>query len=528
MGTRPPHDLPEEHNRAVPLANEHDLDALLNGTADQPAADRLAASLDTAHDAVSTTISRVPTNTTDVAEPLDDGADDDSQGLLDLLAQAPDLTDDGSSCLAGPGPNSESHSHADFGGSDRTTSRNGVHDLQDVDSACESDAIAARPVATVPTLSADRSVKSRHESASDGAMAILRQIQAESSAEIDRASVSSHRAGGSRLRTAASLTVLGTIVVIAVVLFGLPGLTGDGLPVLDVMSAVISPDSSTIVVLRKRGVVESWNIHSGRLESRIEAAPQSVELCFAGDNRVLVFSRRGLFEWRPGRGGSVRSVEAPESVAASRLIPTADGTAVFLVRRKSVAVFDLSSHTIERTIEFSRILPATTAISPDQQLIVIGNRDGSVDFHSGENGRQLNHVSGEDLWGSRRQTSAVTSVAFSPDSSLLAMGLATGEIGVWDVGSMSCLGAARQTPPATHMIFDSTSSRIVTGSRGQIMVFDGQLKRGVIIPADGMDSPRRMQLATDGQTLAAFADEDRDVWLFDLQAGELRHHLDGQ
>ena len=163
------------------------------------------------------------------------------------------------------------------------------------------------------------------------------------------------------------------------------------------------------------------------------------------------------------------------------------------------------------------------AISPEGATLASGSRDGTVRLWDT---KTLEEIATLEMSGRKNQ---ITSLAFSPDGSLLAVGvLERGVIALWDVASRRLAGTLEgHTRWNTTLAFSPDGGRLVSGSLGgedNIKVWDvaswqllGELRGHT-------ESVRQVAFSPDGRTLASCS-TDRTIRIWDLAALKERYRL---
>jgi WD40 repeat protein len=116
---------------------------------------------------------------------------------------------------------------------------------------------------------------------------------------------------------------------------------------------------------------------------------------------------------------------AVESVVFS---PDGRYLAVGTIGGSSVQLIDTSSWQVIRTFEGHTYGVTSVAFSPDSKLLASGSDDKRIKLWEVATGQEVRTLRGH-TWG-------VTSVAFSPDGQLLASGSADRTIKLWDISDL--------------------------------------------------------------------------------------------
>ena len=111
-----------------------------------------------------------------------------------------------------------------------------------------------------------------------------------------------------------------------------------------------------------------------------------------------------------------------------------------------------------RSLEARSDMVTSVAVSPDGTMLAIGAKDAKI--------RLLNIASGRMLRVLKAHTDAVESVAFSPDSKMLASGSRDRSIRLWDVASSSVIRLfKKQSVPVIGVAFHSDGNTLATMTR---------------------------------------------------------------
>lgn len=539
MSTRKRSTPPADHSN-VPLADESDIDELLNGcqmprslSSDSAATDREVSTERHRNESV-----EYPRRgAAECAHTRQVTGEIDSRDLLDLIAQAPGR--DGSE-PEGPIPacRREDFPIRDVGSNNLRTaaSPEGIDskisppmrsvlfnrpaaapDLIDKnpgDSAVSDDAEASLPlpISTPSTVALS-------------AQALRRNAQRAWSTEADDADSGAPQNSRTSFRLLVCSVLTGIGLGIYTIIRGLSVSPVPG----HVIAAGLSPDSSTLAVLRKRGVVEAWNVRTGTLQSQflVEALP--LQLVFAEPNRVLIFSRTKMYEWQPEHdpsGTSIRSVLMNEVGVVQKVIAGTDETTAFLLGGQTVTIVDLQEMTVARKVDIGPAAPLSVAASSIGNLIVCGDQHGNIKFWCAATGRQLHSLPRTQSQGPMRsEIPIVSSIAVDAEGELMAVSFRSGHIQLWDLKNMEHLRTVSVTPAATRLAFQPGKTTLIAGSPNRIVVLDQQLQQRTDIEAVGMNDPEWMQASEDGKLAVAFASEDKDLWIFDLTSMQLCDRL---
>jgi HEAT repeat protein len=303
-------------------------------------------------------------------------------------------------------------------------------------------------------------------------------------------------------------------------------------PVSFVASATINPDGSRIAVLRERGILETWDTSEGTLTSRFKYDTRTNRVIFADEDDVLLCTKDGLKEWHlitDPYGNTLSDVSNDDVAIVQKTVVLPDGKTAYMFTRRDVNVMDLAARKTLRSFQLPVLVPPSLTVGPDQRFMIYGDDKGYIHVLSAQDGKEQQKFSVTRFLNAGNQVQPkVENLAFSHDGKYLAIGFDTGHLQIWDMETAEPIKTQVESSPVAKMTFHPTEHRLIFVNReGVHILSEGFETRQSIDPA-GMGNPMGIQMSSDGRTLLAFADEVRDVWVFDLEGRQLKHHLKGK
>jgi WD40 repeat protein len=265
----------------------------------------------------------------------------------------------------------------------------------------------------------------------------------------------------------------------------LPGLLNDHTP------ATFSADGKSLFVLDAAGRLRQWDVASGK-DLCVKPPPLAgyVFAAFAPGGKVLAALRpdQSLILWEKAAGGEPRTLSGPARPAAAP--PPADP-----------------------------LYARTLAFSADGKLLAEGRSNGNAtrsavriwDVATGKEGRPLKGIAG-----------GLTSVTFSPDGKLLAVGILRGPVYLFDLATARQVRqVAAAGPGAASLAFSPDGKSLAVGNGA--MIDQVELATGKVLrrlPGSPQSQPR-LAFSANGKVLAV-AGSDAVIRLWDPATGAER------
>jgi WD40 repeat protein len=156
----------------------------------------------------------------------------------------------------------------------------------------------------------------------------------------------------------------------------------------------------------------------------------------------------------------------------------------------------------------------SVAFSPDGKFVASGHDDGDIKLWNG--------ASGKPVRGFKHDTYSISSLAFTPDGTILA---AQGvfAISLWDVASGALVrNLEGQTDPVYFqaMAMSPDGTHVASGSTDDLIrVWDAQTGTTLLSLKGHMEDGNAVVFSPDGTTLASAAD-DKTVKLWDVASAK--------
>ncbi len=271
----------------------------------------------------------------------------------------------------------------------------------------------------------------------------------------------------------------------------------------NVLSVAFSPDGKKVASGSKDRTIKLWEVSTGELLQTLKGHRNKVQsVAFSPDGRLLA------------SGSEDNSVKL-WNVDTGELIDTLKG------HEESWLAADRKVFSV--------------AFSPDGNKIASGNWDKSIMLWEVRFGKALHFIKGRTkrFWGLVEEkgdghTDSVNSVAFSPDSSILASGSFDNVIKLWEVSRGKLLRTLKGHGDFVLSVTFSPDGNMLASSS-----YDKSIKRWEVDSGKVLQTMRGHQDAVtsvafrpDGQILAS-GSFDRTVKLWEVSSGKLLSSLEG-
>ena len=238
----------------------------------------------------------------------------------------------------------------------------------------------------------------------------------------------------------------------------------------EVYAVAFSPDNSRLASSSYDGCVLIWDVASGRLLRTLEVSGWSVAISFSPDSRQLAVGsqNRNITIFDAQTGNNLRTLETRGSMNIVAFSPNGRYLAS---GASAIALWDLQTGQISRTLEGHQHSIRAVAFSPDSRFIASASLDKTAriwNVETGETVRTLETETPITLQLSRpvnvRWKMPVLTVAFSPDGRSLATG--TGRaVHLWEVSTGNAVRTFEgHTESVTGVAFIRESNRLASGS----------------------------------------------------------------
>lgn len=235
--------------------------------------------------------------------------------------------------------------------------------------------------------------------------------------------------------------------------------------------ASFSSSGNKIVAGGQRGSLQLINRNSQAAPRQLVGHDEQVPIAgaaFINDQDIVSVSiDQTLRLWRAEANYRPQTIDLGEQIAAALYVSAASNRALILTYNRQLRQYQAQvRNTDDGTLVTNPIehqsLIWVAGISPNGQVVATCSGAQSI--------VRLNNASdGSSIADIAMHAPKVSArcVAFSADSSMLAIGHSDGFVGIYDTATGAIIGQARHSRRITSIAFDQTNSRLLTGSQDQ-------------------------------------------------------------
>jgi WD40 repeat protein len=184
------------------------------------------------------------------------------------------------------------------------------------------------------------------------------------------------------------------------------------------------------------------------------------------------------------------------------------------------AIWDLESKQEIHTLERGSPLPASVAFSPDGSVLALGLMEEQITLWDVSSGQPLFAFERQDENRTKRMD-------FSPDGSLLAVGVIDGTVRMLDVASGKIVNVLHYGGETDihDLTFSPDGKYLATGGRLPAVILWDVASGEVVRIFRLTDNSMSMDFSPDGSILATAGGREYEVRLWDVESGILLHSL---
>ena len=295
-----------------------------------------------------------------------------------------------------------------------------------------------------------------------------------------------------------------------------------------ISNLVFSPDSSFLVSSDWNGNIVVWNVKERQPvgDPLFNQFGRVLDLTFSPDGKFFVSSHEllsgstiggELRVWDPETLELLEFIPRPFVLPYSNLVITADGQFLIAAQHSStnITLWDLNTwERVPGAFEGYEDVVRSMDLSPDGEILVMGNYDGSLMLWDFENNRLM-----EDRMVGH--TDIINKVAFSPDGKMIVSVGIDQTIRLWDAVTRQEFGEpfATLTEEITDVAFHPENGTFATsGEEGSVTLWSPTAHTSIaqVLPWHS-DAVWDVGFTSNGETLAS-ASADNTIGIWDVSA----------
>jgi WD40 repeat protein len=292
-----------------------------------------------------------------------------------------------------------------------------------------------------------------------------------------------------------------------------------------VVSAVFSPDETTIVSASSDNTIKLWDAANGREIQTLKGHSANVNsTTFSPDGTAIVSASldNTVKLWDVANGREIRTLKG-HSAGVHSAVFSPDGTKILSASFDcTIKLWDVANGREIRTLKGHSAGVSSSAFSPDGTAIVSASLDNTVKLWDVASGREIRDIKGH--------FAGVRSAAFSPDGTKILSASYDCTIKLWDVasgreirtlkGHSAGVSSSAFSPDGTTIVsasYDSTIKLWDAGNGREIRTLTGH--RSSLLFNSASFSP--------SGTIIVSADHDQTIKLWDTTNGNEIRTLKG-
>jgi WD40 repeat protein len=244
------------------------------------------------------------------------------------------------------------------------------------------------------------------------------------------------------------------------------------------IASAYSPDEKLVASINEDNTITIWNANTGKENitlagskdaiNQIVFSPSGTHLASANnDGSVIVWD---IVSGRPLLTLGDYSLTLDVAAPAYAVAYSPDGKRIATGNRTllaGVVIWDATTGKKLNTLEFYD--PSSIDYSPDGKLLAIGSMDGTVSIWDALNGTKL--------WTVKNEALTIWGIKFNPDGNLLATVSVDGTARLWDVTSgVNLLTLYVDSDGASAVSFSPDGKRLAVGGKSGISIFYLQIQ----------------------------------------------------
>ena len=292
-----------------------------------------------------------------------------------------------------------------------------------------------------------------------------------------------------------------------------------------------SPDGNTLMSGSRDGTFRAWDPETGELKNTFIHSPNMTYPAISPDGKLLAVGYDKVIQLWETDTGKLKTTLIGHTHPVYSLKFSYDGSTLRSKDKVHILVWDVEREKHKQTlpnppstISNIKINGRTRVLSPERDILAVGNSDGTIEL--------CDTSTSEQRVLFNKHTDRISVIAFSPDGTTLASAADDDTIQLWDLVNMKHIGSLEDMVNGSSVLAFSEDGTLLAGGNSWGDVGLWNLRINTYIPISGHRSPwgsnsiRSFAFSKDHTTFASTS-ADNTIRLWDTATGGYKGVLVG-
>lgn len=223
-----------------------------------------------------------------------------------------------------------------------------------------------------------------------------------------------------------------------------------------------SPDGNTLMSGYRDGTYRAWDPETGELKNTFIHSPNMTYPAISPDGKLLAVGYDKVIQLWETDTGKLKTTLIGHTHPVYSLKFSYDGSTIRSKDRRHIWVWDVEKEKHKQilpnppnTISDIKINGRTRVLSPERDILAVGNSDGTIEL--------CNTSTGEQRALFNEHTDRISVIVFSPDGTTLASAADDDTIQLWDLVNMKHIGSLVDMVNGSTVLAFSEDCPLLTG-----------------------------------------------------------------